>query len=54
MKKQLKAIYDSSGSFTSTENFEVKSEPVFFVNDLSSDHSNQYSKDGNRFSSDNQ
>ena len=31
MKKQLKAIFDSSASSQSSEGIDIKSEPVFFI-----------------------
>ena len=48
MTKQLKAIYDSSGnSVNSTDNFDIKCEPVYYV-DKSLDYSHQGPKDGCR------
>ena len=55
MKKQLKAIFDSSTSSQSSEGTDIKSEPVFYTNktnDFESywDNTNQYQKDSYRCS----
>ena len=55
MKKQLKAIFDSSTSSQSLEGIDIKSEPVLYTNKtkdnvLYKDNANQYPKDGHRSS----
>ena len=54
MKKQLKGIFDSSTSSPSSEDIEIKSEPVFYTNRTNDsesykDNTNQHSKDGYRY-----
>ena len=54
MKKQLKAIFDSSTSFQGSEGMDIKPEPVFYThrtndNESYKDNKNQYPKDGCRY-----
>ena len=53
MKKQLKGIFDSFTSSPSSEDIEIKSEPVFYTNRTNDsesykDNTNQHPKDGYR------
>ena len=55
MKKQLKAIFDSSTSSQSSEGVDIKSKPVFYTNKTNDGESykgktNQCSKDGYGYS----
>ena len=54
MKKQFKAIFDSSPSSQSSEGIDIKSEPVFYTNRTNDresykDNTNQYPKEGYRY-----
>ena len=54
MKKELKAIFDSSTSSQTSEDIDIKSEPVFYINktcdsESYKDNTNQYPKDGYRY-----